>query len=74
MGMDIAQAYRKFFEKMARDHPKVLFVVAAGNDSKKRRAAAIGLGVLHCQHDHRGQPGQRRFEVEDQQHERRRLR
>ncbi len=29
---DLAQAYRKFFEKMARDNPKVVFVVAAGND------------------------------------------
>ena len=29
-----AAAYRRFFEKMSRDHPKVLFVVSAGNDGK----------------------------------------
>lgn len=31
---DMARAYRKFFEKMAKDHPNVLFVAAAGNDGK----------------------------------------
>jgi len=28
----VAAAYRRFFEKMAKDHPDVLFVCAAGND------------------------------------------
>jgi len=29
-----AKAYRNFFEKMARDHPDVLFVCSAGNDGE----------------------------------------
>lgn len=29
-----AAAYKKFFEKMAKDHPKVLFVCSAGNNGK----------------------------------------
>jgi hypothetical protein len=29
---DMAAAYKKFFEKMANDHPDVLFVCSAGND------------------------------------------
>ncbi len=32
----VAAAYRKFFEKMSRDHPDVLFVCSAGNDGKAR--------------------------------------
>lgn len=31
----INKAYRKFFEKMAKDHPDVIFVAAAGNEGKK---------------------------------------
>jgi len=30
----LAAAYKKFFEKMAQDHPKVLFVCSAGNNGK----------------------------------------
>ncbi len=29
----MAQAYRRFFTKMAEDHPDVVFVAAAGNDN-----------------------------------------
>lgn len=32
--LDEAKAYRKFFEKMSKDHPEVLFVTSAGNDGK----------------------------------------
>ncbi|MDF9407880.1 S8 family serine peptidase [Pelotomaculum isophthalicicum JI] len=31
---DLAKAYKKFFEKMNKDHPEVLFVCSAGNDGK----------------------------------------
>lgn len=31
---DTAKAYRKFFEKMAKERPDVLFVASAGNDGK----------------------------------------
>jgi hypothetical protein len=32
-GTDVADAYRRFFSKMAMDHPDVVFVAAAGNDN-----------------------------------------
>ena len=31
---DVARAYRNFFEKMAKDHPGVVFVCSAGNEGK----------------------------------------
>ncbi len=35
----LASAYKKFFEKMSREHPDVLFVCSAGNDGKARNGA-----------------------------------
>lgn len=45
---DLAKAYRRFFEKMAKDHPNVLFVCSAGNngqalDGSKRYPSGASL-------------------------------
>lgn len=34
-----AAAYKKFFEKLSREHPDVLFVCSAGNDGKVRKGS-----------------------------------
>lgn len=41
-----AAAYKKFFEKMANDHPDVLFVCSAGNDGKAPDGARTFPGGL----------------------------
>ena len=39
-------AYRRFFEQMQRDHPKVLFVAAAGNDAAALDGSNSGPGGM----------------------------
>ena len=55
-----AKAYKKFFEKMVRDHPDVLFVCSAGNDGEVVNGdPALSKRPELAQYDHCGQRHER---------------